>query len=84
LFTYDKVIRPGVVQPCVVSVFAMRVARLRTKFPERRERRRKSFDAARAVHKVAEPELRALLLALSAESVVLHQLPGQNDVVVLG
>lgn len=83
-FTYDKVICPGVVRPCVVSVFAMRVARLRTKFPERRERRRKWFDAAGAARKVAEPELRALLLALSEESAVLHQFPGQNDDVVLG
>lgn len=65
LYSYDKVLKPGVVQPCIVTVFAQRVARLRAKFPERRERRRKWFDAARAARKVAEPELRALLVAVS-------------------
>lgn len=60
-FTYNKVLRPGVVQACIVSVFSLRVGRLRAKFPERRERRRKWFDATRAARKVAEPELRGLL-----------------------
>lgn len=67
LYSYDKVLKPGVVQPCIVTVFAQRVAKLRAKFPERRERRRKWFDAARAARKVAEPELRALLMAVSSD-----------------
>ena len=65
LFSYDKVLRPGVSQPCLVTVFALRVSRLHAKFPERRERRRKWFTTARAARKVAEPELRALFLALA-------------------
>lgn len=67
LFSYDKVLKPGVSQPCVVAVFALRVSRLRARFPERRERRRKWFTAARAARKVTEPELRALLLAVSQD-----------------
>lgn len=50
--------------PCSVQVFGLRVARLRDKFPERRERRRKWFGVEKAARKVAEPELRALLLSL--------------------
>jgi len=71
LYCYDKVIKPGVVQPCIVTVFALRVNRLRVRFPERRERRRKWFDAARASRKVAEPELRALLMAVATEPCLL-------------
>ena len=67
IYGYDKVLKPGVVLPCMVTVFALRVARLRAKFPERHERRRKWFDAARAARKVAEPELRMLLLAMSTD-----------------
>lgn len=72
LYSYDKVLKPGVVQPCIVTVFGLRVARLRAKFPERRERRRKWFDAARASRKVAEPELRALLMAVSEDAGLLE------------
>lgn len=78
-FTYNKVIRPDVIRPCIVSVFALRVVRLHSKFPERRERRRKWFDAARAARKVWEPELTELLLALSEETAVLQQLLAQKD-----
>ncbi len=67
LFSYNKVLKPGLFQPCVVTVFALRVARLRAKFPERRERRRKWFNADRAARKVAEPELRVLLRLVASE-----------------
>lgn len=67
LFAYDKQRLPEPPTPCVVSVFALRVARLAEKFPERRERRRKWFSAAKAAQKVLEPELRALLLDLDAD-----------------
>ncbi len=65
LFSYDKILKPGVTQPCVVTVFTLRVARLRRRFPERKERRRKWFDAATAARKVAEPELRGLLATVA-------------------
>ena len=49
--------------PCVVAVYPLRVRKLLDRFPERRERRRKWFSAAKAAQKVAEPELRALIAA---------------------
>jgi len=84
LYSYDKVLKPGVVQPCIVAVFALRVARLRARFPERSERRRKWFDAARAARKVAEPELRALLASVSADPGLLHGHEGPHQAVALG
>jgi len=68
LYSYDKLLKPGRSQPCVVTVFALRVARLRHRFPERGERQRKWFDAGKAARRVAEPELRVLLLAVAADA----------------
>jgi|GEM_PF-4226723 len=51
---------------CSVQVFGLRVAELKDKFPEKKERRRKWFAVEKAARKVAEPELRELLLALPA------------------
>lgn len=65
LFRYDKVMTPKPALPCRVEVFALRVARLKGKFPERGERRRKWFAAEKAARKVNEPELRQLLVNLS-------------------
>jgi 8-oxo-dGTP pyrophosphatase MutT (NUDIX family) len=65
LFGYDKVIAPAATLPCMVSVFALRVAALARRFPERKERRRKWFSAEAAARKVAEPELRTLLRAVA-------------------
>lgn len=67
LFTYDKQRAQQDPLPCAVNVFALRVARLADKFPERNERRRKWFPAVKAAQKVAEEELRALFLDLDAE-----------------
>jgi 8-oxo-dGTP pyrophosphatase MutT (NUDIX family) len=64
VFDYDKVLGPKGCIPCSVEVFGLRVAELKGKFPERKERRRKWFDFEKAARKVAEPQLRALLLAL--------------------
>lgn len=74
-YSYDKVIRPGEVLPCMVTVYALRVARMRARFPERSERRRKWFDALRAARKVAEPELRQMLLAVAGDHAILTQPP---------
>lgn len=63
-FGYRKVLASKAALPCEVQVFGLRVARLKDKFPERDERRRKWFSAIKAARKVAEPELRALLLSL--------------------
>lgn len=60
-FHYDKIMAAKPALPCQVQVFALRVAKLHADFPERKERRRKWFDAPHAARKVAEPELRQLL-----------------------
>lgn len=60
-YGYDKWRSPKKVIPCTVSLFSLRVMRLADKFPERKQRRRKWFDAQKAARKVDEPELRALL-----------------------
>jgi 8-oxo-dGTP pyrophosphatase MutT (NUDIX family) len=67
LFTYPKQLRPGVEQPCVVWVHALRVSRLANRFPERQQRRRKWFRAEKAARRVVEAELRALLLDVAAD-----------------
>ena len=63
-FRYDKVVRPSQFIPCEVQVFGLRVARLAERFPERKQRRRKWFNAETAARKVNEPQLRELLAAL--------------------
>lgn len=63
-FGYDKALGPSQSVPCSVQVFGLRVAELKSKFPEKKERRRKWFGFEKAARKVAEPELRQLLLAL--------------------
>ena len=52
---------------CAVDVFALRVEALKDRFPERKERRRKWFAAAKAARKVAEPELRKLILEFAKQ-----------------
>lgn len=64
LFSYAKLIGAKSAIYCQVEVFALRVAKLIDKFPERKERRRKWFSAEKAARKVNEPELRQLLQSL--------------------
>lgn len=66
-FAYEKAIAPEFLVPCRVSVHALRVAEMAHRFPERKERRRKWFSAAKAAVKVSEPDLRALLRRLDDE-----------------
>ena len=62
-YGYVKAMRgaPGV--PCTVVVDPVRVGSLASAVPERHERRRRWFSAAKAARKVAEPELRGLIEA---------------------
>ncbi len=71
LFGYDKVMAAQAALPCMVSVFALRVAGLARRFPERKERRRKWFTAERAARKVVEPELRNLILRIARGEITL-------------
>ena len=63
-FSYEKIMPGQTSFLCAVDVFALRVSKLRANFPERRQRRRKWFDAVKAARWVAEPELRRLLQLL--------------------
>lgn len=80
IYTYDKVVKLGQTLPCAVAVYPLRVDRLAAEFPERKERRRKWFAAAKAARKVAEPELRMMFLAL-AENPTLLLGPEENRTV---
>jgi 8-oxo-dGTP pyrophosphatase MutT (NUDIX family) len=64
VFGYDKLNPKQLSVPCVVGVYGLRVQRLLRRFPERAERRRKWFTVEKAAKRVAEPELRALLLSM--------------------
>ncbi len=61
LYPYLKAIGTDRMIPCLVSVYPVRVTRLRDRFPERKERLRKWFTPQKAAAKVDEPELRTLL-----------------------
>ena len=61
LYSYDKVVPAALAIPCIVSVFPLQVTRLRTRYPEGRQRQRKWFTPAKAARKVAEPGLRLIL-----------------------
>ncbi len=60
-YRYVKVVDPAHGAPCEVTVFPVRVARLRDRFPERGQRDRAWFTPEEAATKVDEAELRALL-----------------------
>ncbi|SPH16993.1 hypothetical protein DEA8626_00507 [Defluviimonas aquaemixtae] len=61
LFSYDKGMDDGTIQPCVVTVYPVEVDRLHSSFPERDQRKRRWFAPKKAARKVDEPELQALL-----------------------
>ncbi len=61
-FHYRKILDDGSSLPCRVEVFPLAVRRLLRDFPERRQRVRKWMTMAKAAARVAEPELRDLLL----------------------
>ncbi|MDW4548287.1 NUDIX hydrolase [Defluviimonas sp. D31] len=63
LFTYDKVMDDGMLQPVVVSVFPLEVEKMCADYPEKGQRRRKWFAPAKAAARVDEPELKDMLAA---------------------
>lgn len=71
IYAYDKILKLGDPLPCAVAVYPLRVDRLADEFPERKERRRKWFAAAKAARKVAEPELRQIFAALAEDPALL-------------
>jgi len=61
IYSYIKVMRSGAQTPVMVAVFPMKVKKLREKFPEAGERKRKWFSAKKAAARVDEPELKQII-----------------------
>ena len=66
-YVYDKKRNRKANLTCEVEVFAMEVSNLAADFPEKSQRRRKWFRPDKAARKVAEPELRELILSFAGE-----------------
>ena len=63
-FTYVKD-RPGKASAlCLVDVFPLHVKKLKTRFPEADERRRKWYSPGKAAQRVVSPDLAGLFLGL--------------------
>jgi 8-oxo-dGTP pyrophosphatase MutT (NUDIX family) len=61
LYTYRKVLRPGVSVPCVVRIYALEVRETQKKFPEIGQRKVRWFAPDKAAGKVLEPDLAAII-----------------------
>ena len=66
-YIYDKRRNRKADLTCEVEVFSLEVSNLATDFPEKTQRRRKWFNPDKAARKVAEPELRALILNFAGQ-----------------
>jgi 8-oxo-dGTP pyrophosphatase MutT (NUDIX family) len=64
-YRYDKVLADGKTVPVEVDVYPMIVDKLKRRWKERDERRRRWFSAASAAKRVDEPELAQILRGLS-------------------
>jgi 8-oxo-dGTP pyrophosphatase MutT (NUDIX family) len=64
-FHYHKRLKDGSVILCRVDVFAFEVGRQHENWQEQSERKRRWFDARRAIELVRERELKALIAALA-------------------
>ena len=60
-YAYAKMAQPAPPLHCAVAVYSLSVENLRRRFPERRQRRRKWFEAGEAALLVAEDGLRLIL-----------------------
>ncbi|MFW2589143.1 NUDIX hydrolase [Sagittula sp. SSi028] len=67
-YTYDKILKDGSAQPCLVRVYPLLVDKLKRNWKERKERKRRWFSPAAAAKRVAEPELAQLLRSLEDDS----------------
>lgn len=62
IYAYTKSMGKKDDLPCMVAVFPMRVRKVKSNYPEAQERRRKWFSRKKAAKRVAEGELRRILL----------------------
>lgn len=61
-YSYTKIMKDDEDDlPCAVSVFPVRVKKLKKTYPEVKERRRKWFSLKKAARRVREPELRKII-----------------------
>ena len=67
MYRYAKVMDDGSIVPCHVRVYPMIVERLKRRWKERDERKRRWFTVKSAAKRVHEPELADLLLRLAAD-----------------
>ena len=72
-YHYDKRLSGGANLTCRVTVYPMRVDRLKRRWKERRERKRHWFSPRKAAALVDEPELAALLLTLARKPRLLRE-----------
>ena len=73
-YHYDKILDDGEALPCRVTVYPMQVSKLKRKWKERDQRKRRWFRLRAAAARVAEPELAELLLTLDRKNVPLSAL----------
>lgn len=66
-YHYDKILDGGAALPCQVTVYPMVVERLRKRWKERHERKRRWFTPRAAARRVDEPELAGLLESLAVK-----------------
>lgn len=67
IYKYRKKLSSGAKVKCKVSLYPMQVERLRTKWPEKGQRRRKWFSPKNAARMVKEPELKAILKSFASQ-----------------
>jgi len=67
-YSYDKLLDDkGIIVPCEVKVFPLRVRRMEKAWPEQRQRVVRWFEPADAIEAVAEPGLKTLIELLAAK-----------------
>ena len=78
-YAYDKIAQPAPPLHCAVAVYGLQIENLRRRFPERRQRRRKWFDASDAALLVAETGLRLILQQISESGGLLAEKPSATS-----
>jgi 8-oxo-dGTP pyrophosphatase MutT (NUDIX family) len=68
VYHYDKRLDDGTILPCRVRVYPMVVSRLKRRWKERRERKRRWFSPKAAARRVDEPDLAQLLRRLPGQA----------------
>lgn len=68
VYRYKKRLRLGRIVPAEVHLFPLEVSEELEEWPERHQRQRRWFSPSEAAEAVAEPELKALILAMSRNS----------------